>query len=149
MVVADIMEKNVITVRGETPVEEVLHLLFNNKISGVPVVNEDGKVVGMVSETDLIQKEKEPRLPSYIEVLGSIIYIEGTKHYQEELRKMVATKVADIMTTQVFTVHEDENVEKVAEIMIEKRVNRIPVVDEKGKIQGIVSRSDMLKPLLS
>jgi len=145
----DIMEKSVISVYKEKPVEEVVQLLVENKISGVPVVDEEGKVVGIVTEADLLTKEKEPRFPSYIEFLGSIIYIDGVKQYEEDLKKLVASKAEEIMTTPAYTVKEDAEIEEVASLMVEKRINRVPVVNQKGQLVGIISRSDMLKPLLN
>lgn len=148
MVAKDIMEQNVYSVTKDVKVDKVIEILLKNKISGVPVVDRDNKVIGVVTEADLIEKEKEPRLPSYIEVLGSIIYIEGVKKYEDELKKMVATNVEEIMTTDVLTVHQEAEVEDIAKIMVEQKVNRVPVVDDKGSLVGIISRNDMIKLLL-
>ena len=148
MLAKDIMEQNVLYVYKDTTVEEVVKILLDNKISGVPVVDDEKKVIGVVTEADLILKEKEPRLPSYIEVLWSIIYIEGVKKYEEELKKMVATTVDELMTTDVLTVSENEEAEVVAKIMVEGRVNRVPIVNDDGVLVGIISRNDMLKLLI-
>lgn len=148
MLVKDIMETNVHYVNKDMSIEEIVNILYKTGVSGVPVVDNDMKIIGMVSEADLLQKEKEPRLPTYIDILGSIIYIEGVKRYEEELKKVVATKAEEIMTHNVHYVRVDDQAEKVAKIMVEGGVNRVPVVDKDDKLVGIISRHDMLKLLL-
>jgi CBS domain-containing protein len=140
----DIMSKDVITVRKDTTVEEIAHLLSEKNISGVPVVDEEGKVIGMVTEKDLLYKDIEPHFPPVVEILGGLIFLKGVKQYNEELRKLVATKAEEIMTKKVVTVELDTEVERIAELMIEKDINRIPVVD-KLKVVGIVSRADVVR----
>jgi CBS domain-containing protein len=140
----EIMETNVITVKKETTIEEIAHILTDKNISGVPVVDDGNKVIGMVSQKDLLYKDVEPRFPAVVEILGGLIFLKGVKHYQEELKKLVATKAEDIMTQKVISVTEETEVEKVAEIMVEKDVNRIPVLRE-GKLIGIISRADIVK----
>ncbi len=149
MLAKDIMEKKVISVDGNMLVEEVAKILVKNKISGVPVIDEKKQVIGIVTEADLLSKEKEPRFPSYIEFLGSIIYIEGVQQYEEDLRKLVASKAKEIMTTPAYTVEENATIEEVAALMVEKRINRVPVVNINSELVGIISRADMLKPLLN
>ena len=149
MLAKDIMEKKVISIDGNMLVEEVAKILVKNKISGVPVIDEKKQVIGIVTEADLLSKEKEPRFPSYIEFLGSIIYIEGVQQYEEDLRKLVASKAKEIMTTPAYTVEENATIEEVAALMVEKRINRVPVVNINSELVGIISRADMLKPLLN
>lgn len=149
MLAKDIMEKAVISIDGDMSVEEIAKILMKNKISGVPVIDEKKQVIGIVTEADLLSKEKEPRFPSYIEFLGSIIYIEGVKQYEEDLKKLVASKAKEIMTTPAHTVEENATIEEVAALMVEKRINRVPVVNTKGELVGIISRADMLKSLLN
>ena len=140
----EIMATNVITIKSETTIEEIAHVLTDNNISGVPVVDENNKVIGIVSEKDLLYKDIEPRFPAVVELLGGLIFVKGVKHYNEELRKLVATKAEDVMTKGVITVDGNVEVKKVAEIMIEKDINRLPVVDN-GKLIGIISRSDIIR----
>lgn len=148
MKVKDIMKKDVHCLRKSMDIKEVVDLIYKSGVSGMPVIDDQRRVIGMVTEADLLQKEKEPRLPSYIDILGSIFYIEGVKRYEEELKKVIAIKVEEIMTTHVMVVKEDESAEKVARIMVEGSVNRVPVVNEQEELVGIVSRHDMLKLLL-
>ena len=148
MTAKDIMQTNVLHIKKDMLVRDIAKLLLENKISGVPVLDDDGKVIGVVTENDLIIKDKEPSFPSYIGILGSIIFLEGVKRYDEELRKLAAMTAEEIMTKKGYTIEEDTPVEEIASIMVEKGVNRVPVVDEEGILVGIVSRADMLKTIL-
>ncbi len=148
MVARDVMSRDVVTVTGETTIQEVARLLTEHNISGLPVVDGDGRVVGVVSEGDLIYQDKKLHTPAFLEILGGIIYLEDPKRVGRELQKMTAAKVVEIMTTKIHTVREDTPVQDIATLMIERNVNRVPVLDDKGKLTGIVSRQDIIKSLL-
>ncbi|MCX7920994.1 MAG: CBS domain-containing protein [Clostridia bacterium] len=144
MKASEIMSTNVITIKKDTTIEEIAHILTDNNISGVPVIDEDNRIIGMVTQKDLLYKDVEPRFPAVFEILGGLVFLKGVKHYNEELKKLVATKAEDIMVKKVVTVNEDMIVEQIAELMVEKDINRIPVVRDK-KIIGIISRGDIVK----
>lgn len=144
----DIMQTDVCYIKRDMFVKDIAKILFENKISGVPVVNDHGKVIGIVTEKDLLVKDKEPRFPSYVGFLGSIIFLEGVKRYDEELKKLAASTAEEIMTKNVHTIKEQASIQDIATIMVEEGVNRVPVVDDEGKLVGIVSRGDMLKTIL-
>ncbi len=144
MKVKDLMSKKVFTVKKDTTVEEIAHILTENNISGVPVVDDQDKVIGIVTQKDLLYKEIEPRFPAVVEILGGLIFLKGVKHYQEELKKLVAIKAEDLMTKKVVTVSEDDDIEKVAELMVERDINRIPVLKD-GKLSGIIGRADVVR----
>ena len=146
MKASQIMSKNVITVKRDTTIEDIAHILTNNKISGVPVVDDENRVVGMVTEKDLLYKDIEPHFPPVIEILGGLIFLKGVKKYNEELRKLVATKAEDIMTKDIITVEEDMTVGRIAELMIEKEINRLPVLKD-DKLTGIISRADVVRSM--
>jgi CBS domain-containing protein len=143
----DIMTMNVITVHPDATVTDLAKLLQKHRISGVPVVNETGAIMGMVSEADLMMKIARPHLPAHIQLLGGIIYLESPAEMDSAMKKALAMQVSDIMTTRVIAVEEDDLVEDVANLMIEKRVNRVPVLDE-GRLSGIITRADIIKTLV-
>ncbi|MHB8170612.1 MAG: CBS domain-containing protein [Thermincolia bacterium] len=143
----DIMTTELITVNPEATVEDVAKLLSQHKISGVPVVDEGGKLVGIVSEGDLIIRNKELHVPLAISILGGVIWLEDIKKFEEELRKAVAVKVAEIMTTEVYTVDEEADTRQIATLMADKKVNRVPVL-RAGQMVGIVSRGDIVRSLV-
>lgn len=143
----DIMTRDVITVTAETTVKEVAQLLIKHKISGLPVVDEDGKVIGMVSEGDLIYQDKKLHTPAFLEILGGIIFLENPQRLGNDLMKMTAATVGAVMTKKVFTIGEDTSVSDAATLMIEKQVNRLPVVNKAGKLVGILTRQDLIKTM--
>ncbi|MDF2523402.1 MAG: putative signal transduction protein with domain [Clostridiales bacterium] len=144
MQVKDIMSANVLTVKKDTTIEEIAHTLANNDIGGVPVIDDSGKVIGIVTQKDMLYKDVEPRFPAMVEILGSLIFLKGARQHNEELKKIVSTKVEDIMSSIVYTVDEDSSVEEAAQIMVERDIGRIPVT-RAGKLTGIVSRTDVIK----
>ena len=144
----EIMSREVITVTKDTTVNDAAKLLTEKGISGIPVVGEGNKVIGMVTGGDLIFQDRKLDPPAFIEILGAVIYLKDPKKYLEDFRKMIATRVEDIMTAKVVSVREDTSVEEIATLMIEKKVNRLPVLNEVGELVGIVSRQDLVKSLI-
>lgn len=148
MLAKDVMTSDVIVVTKETTVTEVARLLVEHKVSGLPVVDEERRVLGMVSERDLIYQDKKLHTPAFLEILGGVIYLENPQRVASDLQKMTAAKVAEIMTSKVYSVKEDSPIEDIATIMVERQVNRVPVVDADGKLAGIVSRQDLVKAMI-
>lgn len=149
MLVKDIMTKNVITVKKDASIREIAQTIVDHDISGLPVVDEEGKVCGIVSEGDLVRKEFAPELPDELCILGAVIYYSGLREYQEAFRKIAAISAEQLMTKKVVAVHEDDDVSKVAQIMYDKHVKRVPVLDGEKHLLGIVSRRDIVKMMLS
>ena len=141
------MTEEVITVSSETTIEEIAKILHENRISGVPVVNNDKEVIGVVTEGDLIIKIAKPHTPPHIELFGGIIYLKRPYEMDEELKKITAVLARDIMTEKVITVDEDANVEDVAALMVNRKINRLPVVRE-GKLVGIITRADLIETMM-
>jgi len=142
----EIMNKNVITVQEEATIEEVAGILTDNNVSGAPVVNKEGKLVGIVTEEDLLHKKTNPRVPGFLNILGAFIYISGVERYREDLKKLAATKVFEIMTTEVVTVGGDTEIERVAGLMVDHDIKRLPVVENDALI-GIISRADIVRTI--
>ncbi len=143
----DIMTENVITVKPDTSIEQLSEILINNKISGVPVVNDLGDVVGIVTEADIIVKDTDLHFPRYFKLLDGIIYLESLNKFRENLKKHLATKVEDIMTKKVKTITPQTPVNEIAEIMLKEKINRLPVVNSENKLIGIVTRADIVKSM--
>ncbi len=144
----DIMSIKVITVEPNTSIEELSEILIKNKISGVPVINENQEIVGIVTEADIIVKDTNLHFPRYFKLLDGIIYLESLNKFRENLKKHLATKVEDIMTKKVKTITQDVPVSKIAEIMLKNKINRLPVVDKENKVIGIVTRADIVKSMI-
>ena len=139
----DIMTEEVITIDPGTSVEEAAELMSQYNVSGLPVL-ENGKLVGIVTEKDLIIKDKKLHFPEYINLIGGIIYLESYKKFQEEFKKYIAVKVNDLMTKHVETINPDTPVSEIAELMSREEVNRLPVLDG-DELVGIVTRGDLIK----
>ena len=139
----DIMTKEVITVKPETTIEELARLLMKRQISGAPVVDDKGKIVGIVTENDLISKNSRLHIPTILRLFDAYIPL-GTSKMESDIRKMAASTVEDICTKEIITVDEEASVEYIATIMTEKRIHILPVVRE-GKLVGIIGKKDMIK----
>ena len=142
----DIMNRNVISVQEDATIEELAGVLTENHISGAPVINKEGKMVGIVSDADLIHKETSPRTPGFFNILGAIIYYSGVARYREDFKKLAATKTSEIMTSEVITVGGDVKIEEVAALMVDNDIKRIPVL-ENGAVVGIIGIADIVKTL--
>ncbi|ACV63570.1 CBS domain-containing membrane protein [Desulfofarcimen acetoxidans DSM 771] len=143
--VKDIMTKEVIAVGPDDNVEKVARLLLDHNISGLPVIDEKGKVVGIISEGDLIIQEKEIKAPAMTTLLGGVIFLENPNRFLKELKKIIAVEVKDLMTRKVYSVGPEATIAKVTGIMSEKRINRIPVLNDEGKLLGIITRKDIIE----
>jgi CBS domain-containing protein len=144
----DVMVKKVITINKNASVAELSELLIKNKISGVPVVDDSGKLVGIATEGDLIIRDADLHFPRYFKLLDSIIYLESLNKFKRNLRKYLGTKVEDVMTSKVKIVKEDTPVNVVANIMVRNNVNRVPVLDNDGNLVGIITRADIVKSMV-
>ncbi len=141
----DIMTREVITVSPGDDVEKAARLLLENNISGLPVITEDGRVAGMISEADIIFRQKKVDAPSYSVILGAVVYLKSPQRYIEELKRTVALTVEELMNKKLHTVGPEATVEEISTVMVEEGVNRVPVVDEKGRLLGIVTRQDIIR----
>jgi len=144
----DIMQAEVVTIGPDATVRELADLLATRKISGVPVVDGEGTVVGVVTEGDIVLQDAGLHFPHYIQFLDSTIYLESVSKFEERFRRTFGTKVADIMSAEVVTVAPDASVYDVATMMADRDVNRVPVL-ELGRLVGIITRADVVKAIAS
>ncbi|UCD35308.1 MAG: CBS domain-containing protein [Nitrospiraceae bacterium] len=141
----DIMTRDVITVKPEATVEELARLLIEHKISGVPVVGGAGNIAGIVTENDLIRKNKRFHIPTIIRLFDAYILL-GSGKAEEEIRKMAAISVGDICTKEVVTIEEETSLEDIATIMAEKHIHLLPVLRD-SRVVGIVGKADMVRAM--
>ena len=145
MKAVDLMTRNVITIAANATVGEAAKLMLENRISGMPVVNEAGEVVGLISEGDLLHRVElgtERRRSWWLAL------ISGGSAPAEDFIKSHAQKVADVMTSNVVTVEESASPEEVVRLMEGHRIKRVPVV-RNGVLVGIISRANLLRALAS
>jgi CBS domain-containing protein len=147
-VVRDIMDTDPATVRPETPVEQVVSTLRRHELPGLPVVDGEGRVLGMITEADLVLPDDDGDLhiPHYINLFGGTIFLEPLSRFEQRLRKAFASNAADMMTADPDTVSPDTTVQEAARIIHESGHNRLPVVED-GRLVGVVTRVDVLGAL--
>ena len=144
---SEIMTREVVTVKKETTVRELAELFTIHRIGSLPVVDDNGSLIGVVSESDLVEQDKNFHIPTVISLFDWVIYLESEKKFEKELKKMTAQTVGDIFTEDAETVTPSTPVSDIADIMSSKKINSLPVV-EGGKIVGVVSRIDLIKTMI-
>jgi CBS domain-containing protein len=145
LTVKDIMTTDVITIRPEATVKELARLLIDHRISGVPVVDNDNRLLGVVTENDLINQNKRLHIPTVLRLFDAY-FVLGSGQTEEELKKMVAITVKEICTGDAVTVTEDASLQEIATIMSEKNIHTIPVLKD-DKVIGIVGKVDIVKAM--
>ena len=146
--VADIMDADPVTVTPQDDVETVVRLLRDNELQGIPVINEGGRCVGIVTEADLViaDEEGDLHLPHYLQLFGGVVFLEPLKRFEDKLKKAFASSVKDLMSEDPVTVEASATVREAAGLIAEKHHNRLPVV-EHGRLVGVVTRLDVLDAL--
>ena len=143
----DIMTREVITITDDSTVKELARLLAIHQISGVPVIDDKGRLVGVVTESDLIFQTKKLHIPTVITILDSVFYLENPDKMGDEMKKMVGAKVKDILTGSPLTVNEDTPLDEIATIMAEKNIHTLPVVN-KEILVGVIGKKDIIRTLI-
>ncbi len=138
----DFMTEDVITIKPEATVEELARLLMKHTISGVPVVDDEKNLVGIVTENDLISQNKRLHIPTVIRLFDAFIVL-GSGRINEEIKKMAGSTVDEICTKKVVSITEETSLEEIATIMSEKNIHLLPVVRDKVVI-GIVGKADVV-----
>lgn len=142
--IADIMERNVVTIAPDASVHDLVKLLQEKDLGGVPVVEGD-RVVGMVTEGDLVIEDAEVRMPHFFQMFGEVVVLGSQKKFKERLGKMLGDTVRAVMSTEVFTVSPGDSPRAAATVMSDHKIDRVPVVDDDGKLVGIVARHDIIR----
>ena len=144
---ADVMTREVVTVTRETPVLELARIFTERGISSIPVVDEAGKLIGIVTETDLVEQDKSLHIPTVVSIFDWVIYLESDKKFEKELKKMTGQTVGDIFSTEVTTVTPSTPLSQIADLLSSKRINAVPVVED-HKVVGIVARIDLIRSMV-
>ena len=146
IIAKDIMTRKVHTVRPKTTVKELAKFFLKHKISGAPVVDERGAVVGVVTEEDLIFRDASVHLPTMVTLFDAVFYLPGSKKIEQELLKIVGQRVTDIMTKKVILISPTTPIQEMATLMHEKHCHVLPVV-EQGKLKGVVGKADLVRAI--
>jgi len=140
----DVMTRNVIVVAEGMSVEELGRLFIEKKISGAPVADSKGALIGIVTENDLIRKNTRLHIPTVLRIFDAIIPLGKPDSVEEEIRRMSASTVGEICTKEMLSVSPDASIQDVSSIMFEKGVHLVPVL-EAGKVVGIIGKIDIIR----
>jgi len=148
---AEIMDAEVPAVSPDADARAAIELLAKTDLGAIPVIDAERKVVGIVSESDLVlgDEEADLHLPHYLNIMGGIVFVGSMKGFEKRLDKAFATKVSELMSAEPVTVGEGEDAEAVARKIAEKHHNHLPVVDGEGRLAGMVTRADALAALVA
>jgi len=144
----DIMTSPVITVRADQTVRDAARIMADKRFSGLPVVDDEGNLVGIVTEADLLEHSQKLKVhpvrkswswvSPYTDLSDLVSFRQGLDH-------LAGLKISDVMSRKVVTVEEDTSLEEIASLMVQHNVNRVPVLGERGNLVGIVTRADIIK----
>jgi CBS domain-containing protein len=143
----NIMSSEVLTVSPETQVAEAARIMLEKGVNGLPVVDSEGRLAGIICQSDLVVQQKRFPVPSFFTILDTLIPVRSPRDLEDEVQKIAAVTVAEAMTPKVETVAPDEAVSRVAELMVEKGYHTLPVVRE-GRLVGVIGKADVLRLLL-
>jgi CBS-domain-containing membrane protein len=147
---AEIMNVDVPSVSPDDDARKAIDLLARTDMGAIAVVDEDRRVVGIVSESDLIlsDEESELHLPHYLNIMGGIVFVGSMKGFEERLEKAFATEVSELMTSDPIVAHDYEAADRVAKKIADSHHNHLPVVDADGRLAGMATRADALAALV-
>lgn len=143
----DIMTTPAMTISPKTDITEAAKILLDKDINGLPVVDDSGRLVGIICQSDLVRMQKSLPLPSLFTLLDGFLPLSSTAHLETEVKRIAASTVADAMSTKVVSIAPDTGVDEMAALMVDKNFHTLPVV-EHGKLLGVVGKSDVLRTLL-
>ena len=139
-----IMTRNPVCVKPETKIADAVKILLDKHFNGLPVVDADNKLVGILTQSDLVAQHKKIDLPSYFVILDAAIPMQSPKKFEDSVAKMNAETVKDLMTKDVFSVNPTTSVDIIASYMVDNKHYSLPVL-ENGKLVGIVGKEDILR----
>ncbi|MEL5849525.1 MAG: CBS domain-containing protein [Candidatus Igneacidithiobacillus chanchocoensis] len=148
--IGEIMQTTVVSVQETDPVDGVGKKMLESGHHSLPVLDAEGRVTGIITERDLIDAHRQVHLPTVISLMDIIVPISGMHEYAEDLRKVTAVDARGLATQRHLQLaHPEESLDAVADRMFQHHLHALPVVDQEGKLQGMVSRSDILRELLA
>lgn len=143
----DIMTTRMITLTPDTHITDAARILLENRINGAPVIDGEGKLRGILCQSDLIAQQKRLPVPSVFTLLDSLIPLTSQKSMERDIKKIAATTVSEAMTEDIASVHPDTSLEEIATLMVERKFHTLPVMD-RGRLVGVIGKEDILRTLL-
>lgn len=143
----DIMSTEVYSVSPDLDLDELAKQFMQLNKNALPVVDAANHLLGIVTQTDLVEQDKPLHIPTVISLFDWVFYLESEKSFKEEVERISARKVSDICSREVVTCRLDTPVEKIASLMVDNKAHLIPVVDEEQKVLGVVARLDIIRSM--
>lgn len=143
----EFMTTDVIAVKTGESIKHLFKLMDESGILGVPVVDDNRHVIGVVTETDLIRHFTTLESPRSVNLLGGIVYLDNISDFNKHLKEHCAETVKDLMFQKAITVREEATLHDVINLMSENNISRLPVVNKKEQLTGIITRKDVLHQL--
>ncbi len=142
----EIMTTKVVTVTTETSLKDVARIFVETNYSNLPVLDENGRLVGVISETDLVEQQKPLHIPTVVALLDGVFYLDSEKRFEEEVARVTATLVSELLKGKLITCSPEHTVRELAGLMSKHRVHLLPVVENDSMI-GVVARLDLIKAM--
>jgi len=143
----DIMTKNVVTVRPETEITEEAKILLENHFNGLPVLDDQDRLVGIICQGDLIVQQKKFPMPTLFTFFDGLIPLTSDRSLEKEMGKIAATTVAQAMTPDPVTIDPDASLEDIATLMVNNNIHTLPVLDRR-RLVGVIGKEDVLRTLM-
>jgi CBS-domain-containing membrane protein len=143
----DIMTADPVTVTEDTGVQDAADILVNQPYHALPVVDADNRLVGLVTDSDLVDRTKRVHLPTVVTILDSYIPIAGFKQFADDLRKATATTVGELCSRDVDYVEPEAELDEVATLLGEHHIHTVPVLDSDSRLLGIITNTDIIRAL--
>ncbi len=145
--VADAMSHDPVVVRSETPLNEAIQILAERRISGLPVVDDAGQLIGIISETDLMWQETGVTPPAYVMFLDMVVFLKNPATYERDLHKALGQTVGEVMSRDPIAVSAEKPLKEAAQLMHDRSVHRLPVLNNTGQVVGILTRGDIIRAM--
>ena len=142
----DIMTTDIHSVHEDTEIKVLAKMFVEHNVNAMPVVDEGGALVGMVTQTDLVEQDKPLHIPTVISLFDWVIYLESPKSFAEDVRRVTARKVGEICSKEVVTCAPETSVAAVASLMVDNKCHLVPVVSD-SRMVGVVARLDIIRSM--
>lgn len=143
----DIMTREVITIAPEADITEAAHLLLDKGVNGLPVVDAEGRLVGILCQSDLVRMQKNLPMPSLFTLLDGFFPLSSTTLLEAEVKRIAASKVSEAMTAKVVTIAPEATIDEIATLMVDRKLHTLPVT-EGGRLVGVVGKKDIIRTLI-
>jgi CBS-domain-containing membrane protein len=143
----DIMTTDVCSVPPDMDVDELARQFVALKKNAMPVLDKSGRLAGIVTQTDLVERDKPLHIPTVISLFDWVFYLESEKSFRDEVKRISARKVGEICTREVVTCGPDTPVDQIASLMVDNKAHLVPVVDDENKVLGVVARLDIIRSM--